>query len=94
MFTILSRVVDNIPCCNLNNGNMLREVTVKIGLERIDTQKGAIVETLLNSKVTGLVMSLEFAKKQRFKLKKNGKTNIHEKCGWFFAIRRDLLNTQ
>ena len=73
---------------------MLREVTVKIGLERIDTQKGVIVETLLNSKATGLVMSLEFAKKQGFKLKKNGKTNIHEKCGWFFAIRRDLLNTQ
>ena len=70
MFTILSRVVDNIPCCNLNNGNMLREVTVKIGLERIDTQKGVIVETLLNSKATGLVMSLEFAKKQGFKLKK------------------------
>ena len=93
MFTILSRVVDNIPCCNLNNGNMLREVTVKIGLERIDTQKGVIVETLLNSKATGLVMSLEFAKKQGFKLKKNGKTNIHEKCRWFFAIRRDLLNT-
>ena len=94
MFTIHSRVVDNIPCCNLNNGNMLREVTVKIGLERIDTQKGVIVETLLNSKATGLVMSLEFAKKQGFKLKKNEKTNIHEKCGWFFAIRRDLLNTQ
>ena len=49
---------------------MLREVTVKIGLERIDTQKGVIVETLLNSKATGLVMSLEFAKKQGFKLKK------------------------
>ena len=70
MFTILSREVDNILCCNLNNGNILREVTVKIGLERIDTQKGVIVETLLNSKATGLVMSLEFAKKQGFKLKK------------------------
>ena len=48
----------------------LREVTVKIGLERIDTQEGVTVEALLDSKVTGLVMSSEFAKKQRFKLKK------------------------
>jgi len=42
---------------------MLREVTVKIGLERIK------VEALLDSRVTGLVMSLEFARKQGFKLK-------------------------
>jgi len=48
----------------------LREVIVKIGLERIDTQEGATVETLLDSGATGLVMSLEFAKKQGFKLKK------------------------
>jgi len=48
----------------------LREVTVKIGLERIDTQKGITVEALLDSRATGLVMSLEFAKKQEFKLKK------------------------
>jgi len=45
-------------------------VTVKIGLERIDTQKGIIVEVLLDSGATGLVMSSEFAKKQGFKLKK------------------------
>ena len=49
---------------------MLREVTVKIGLERIDTQEGITVEALLDSGVTGLVMSSEFAKKQGFKLKK------------------------
>ena len=49
---------------------MLREVTVKIGLERINTQEGITVETLLDSGTTGLVMSSEFAKKQSFKLKK------------------------
>jgi len=49
---------------------MLREVMVKIGLERIDMQEGITVEALLNSGVTGLVMSSEFAKKQGFKLKK------------------------
>jgi len=43
---------------------------VKIGLERIDTQEGITVEALLDSSVTGLVMSSEFTKKQGFKLKK------------------------
>ena len=32
----------------------LREVTVKIELERIDIQKGVIVEVLLDSRVTGV----------------------------------------
>jgi len=41
----------------------LREVTVKIGLERIDTQERIIVEVLLDSRATGLVMSSEFARK-------------------------------
>ena len=48
----------------------MREVTVKIGLERIDTQEEIMVEALLDSGATGLVMSSEFAKKQGFKLKK------------------------
>jgi len=43
---------------------------VKIGLERIDIQKGIMVEVLQNSGATRLVMSSEFAKKQGFKLKK------------------------
>jgi len=51
-------------------GKTLREVTVKIGLERIDTQEEVMVEALLDSRVTGLVMSSEFARKQGFKLKK------------------------
>ena len=48
----------------------LREVTVKIGLERVDTQERIMVEALLDSGATGLVMSSEFAKKQGFKFKK------------------------
>ena len=51
-------------------GRTLREVTVKIGLERIDMQEGITVEALLDSRATRLVMSSEFAKKQCFKLKK------------------------
>ena len=49
---MLSRVMNNISCCNLNNGNMLRELMVKIGLE-----EGVIVEALLDSGTTGLIMS-------------------------------------
>ena len=49
---------------------MLREVTVKIALKKIDTQKGVTMKVLLDSKVMGLVISSEFAKKQEFKLKK------------------------
>jgi len=48
----------------------LREIIVKIGLERIDTQEGITVEVLLDSGIMGLVMSSEFARKQEFKLKK------------------------
>jgi len=51
-------------------GKTLREVIVKIGLERIDTQEGITVEVLLDSGVTRLVMSSEFSKKQGSKLKK------------------------
>ena len=67
---MLSRVVDNISCCSLNNRDMLREIIVKIGLEKIDIQKEVTVEVLLDSRVTRLVISSEFARKQRFKLKK------------------------
>ena len=48
----------------------MREVTVKIGLERIDIQKEITVEMLLDSSVTGLVMISEFTRKKVFKLKK------------------------
>jgi len=51
-------------------GRTLREVMVKIGLEKTDIQKAVMVEVLLDSGATGLVMSSEFAKKQGFKLKK------------------------
>jgi len=55
---------------NLDKGDLLREVTVKIGLERIDMQEEIMVEALLDRGATGLVMSSEFARKQGFKLKK------------------------
>jgi len=67
---MFARVTDNTSMRNLNKGDLLREVMVKIGLERIDTQEGIMVETLLDSDATGLVISSEFTRKQGFKLKK------------------------
>ena len=60
---MLARATDNISCYNLDNRDMLREVMVKIRLERIDTQKEVIVEVLLDSEAMELVMSSEFARK-------------------------------
>ena len=49
--------MNNKFCYNLDNGNMLREVIVKIGLERIDMQEEVIVEALLDSGAIELVIS-------------------------------------
>ena len=43
---MLSRVIKNTSCCNIDNRDMLRKVTVNIGPKRIDTQE-VIVEALL-----------------------------------------------
>ena len=51
-------------------GRPLREVTVKIGLEKIDMQEGIMGEALLDSGATRLVMSFKFVRKQEFKLKR------------------------
>ena len=69
-YTILSKVIDNKFCYNLSNEELLSEVTVKIGLERVDMQEEVTVEALLDSGTIGLVISLEFVRKQGFKLKK------------------------
>ena len=42
---------------------------MKIGLERMDMQEGIIVEVLLDSRATGLVISSKFEHKQEFKMK-------------------------
>ena len=36
---MLSRIMENTSHCSLDNEDMLREVIVKIGLERLDMQK-------------------------------------------------------
>jgi len=67
---MLARVTDNTFICDLDKVNLLRKVMVKIELKRIDTQERIMVEALLDSGATRLVISLEFARKQEFKLKK------------------------
>jgi len=60
---MFSKVMDNTSYYNLDKRDLLREVTVKIGLERIDIQKEIMVEALLDSGATELVISLEFVRK-------------------------------
>jgi len=43
---------------------------VKVELKQKDDEKVIIVKALLDSRVTGLVISLEFAKKNKFRKKK------------------------
>jgi len=56
---MLTRVTDNISIHDLDKEDLLRKVTVKIGLERIDMQKRITVEVLLDSEAIELVMSSE-----------------------------------
>jgi len=49
---------------------LLREVWMKIGLEKLENYKGMAVKALLNSGVTGLFMNTQFAKRKGFKLEK------------------------
>ena len=66
---------------------------VKIGLEKINTQEGVTVEVLLDSGITGLIMSLEFAKKQEFKLKKIERLIYVRNMDSFFNKKRSIEYT-
>ena len=45
----------------------MREVVVKVGLKQKENKKGVVIEALLYSKTTELVMSEEFARRHKFK---------------------------
>ena len=49
---------------------LLREVIVKIKLKQKEDKKGIVVEVLLDSSATELVMSSEFIEKNKFKTKR------------------------
>ena len=46
---------------------LLREITVKIELKQEEEEEEIVVEALLDSRVTRLVISKEFARKYRFR---------------------------
>ena len=48
----------------------LREVWLKIGLEKLENHEGVVVKALLNSGATGLFMDTTFAQEKGFKMEK------------------------
>ena len=48
----------------------LREVWLKVGLEKLESHEGIAVKVLLDSRVTGLFMDTTFAKEKGFKMEK------------------------
>ena len=46
---------------------LLREMIVKIGLKQEEEEEGVVIEALLDSGATGLVISEEFARRHKFK---------------------------
>ena len=48
-------------------GKYLREVMMEIGLKQEEEEEGIVVEALLDSRATRLVISKEFARKHRFR---------------------------
>ena len=90
---MLSRVVGNTSYYNQDNRDMLREVTIKIRLERIDTQEEVIVKVLLDSGATGLVISSELTRKQGFKLKKIERSIYVRNVNRTFNKERPIENT-
>jgi len=48
----------------------LREVWLKVGLEKLENHEGVAVKVLLDSGATGLFMNVTFAKEKGFKMEK------------------------
>jgi len=49
---------------------LLREVWIKVGLEKLENHEGVAVRALLDSGATGLFMDTTFAREKGFKIKK------------------------
>ena len=49
---------------------LLREVWMKVGLEKLDNHKGVVVRTLLDSRAIGLFMDTTFVQEKGFKMEK------------------------
>ena len=49
---------------------LLREVWMKVGLEKLENHEGVAVRALLDSRATGLFMDTTFAQEKGFKIEK------------------------
>ena len=66
MFTNTTKRVRDIQCTL----RPLREVWLKVGLEKLESHEGVAVKALLDSGATGLFMDTTFAKEKGFKIEK------------------------
>ena len=66
MFTNTTKRVRDIQCTL----RLLREVWLKVGLEKLESHEGVAVKALLDSGATGLFMDTTFAKEKGFKIEK------------------------
>ena len=65
-FTNTTKRVRDVQCTLW----LLREVWLKIGLEKLENHEEVAVKVLLDSRATGLFMDTTFAKEKRFKMEK------------------------
>jgi len=79
---------------------LLREIWLKVGLEKLENHEGVAIKVSLDSRATGLFMDTTFAKEKGFKMEKlknpllvrnmNGTANVGEaimyqvECNMFF----------
>jgi len=54
----------------------LREVWLKIELEKLESHEGIAMKTLLDNSITGLFIDITFAKEKGFKMEKLKKTPL------------------
>ena len=78
------------PARRQRNPRDIWEITVKIGLEKVNTKERISVKALLDSGITDLVISSEFAKKHSLKLNKIEKP-IYVRNINIFSMKKDLL---
>jgi len=65
-FTNTTKRVRDVQCTL----RLLREVWLKIGLEKLENHEGVAVKVLLDSRATGLFIDTTFAKEKEFKMEK------------------------
>ena len=79
--------------CKKSKKKIIKRSDSKNRAGKIDIQEEIMVETLLDSGATGLIMSSEFARKQRFKLKRIDKLIYIRNVDKTFNKRELIENT-